>query len=894
VPPNAKRAHYVQGTHWDREWYEPFQFYRARLVRILDHLLDVLDRDEAFESFFFDGQTRLIEDYLALRPEAADRLGRHIRSGRIPVGPWYVMPDEFLPSGEALVRNLLAGCRESRDLGAEPMRVGYVCDIFGHNSQLPQILRGFGIDNAVLFRGATDGDNPARFRWLAPDGSQVMAIRLPERGGYGMCNALQEAAYRRGEPVDAEQGGDAFIELVNQERRDTGLDCILVLDAHDHTPPEESMVAVLERARRKAPDWEVLWSGLEAYAAEMRPLAAGWPERRGELRDPAVRPGPVLLANVLSSRIPLKQANVRCQVLLESWAEPLAVLAREAGYDGATPMIRLAWRYLLLNHPHDSICGSSLDQVHQDMVCRFDQSRLLAEVVRSEAGEAVAAQVSVERRDGDAVFLVWNPLPTDRDEVVDVDLPLPCGDGGATRLGTHDQQRFQTFELLAADGRPLQYQTLSVARPRRRAFANRRGYPCFELRRCVTVAARMKLPPCGYTTLLVRPLESARLPPAGSLSPGPGVMENERLRVDIQPNGTFDLADKQAGALYRGLGLLEDMADVGDGWNHFSPAADEVYTSLAAAPSLAKVADGPEKVTWRITHRLPLPMRFDAARGRRSTHRREVEVTTDLSLRRGGDTVECATRIDNTVRDHALRILLPTDLPVDDFLAETPYDVVRRPAALRDPVAMREPELEVKPAASFFGVHDGRRGLFVTTEGLHEAGLRDDERRSLLMTVCRAFPRNWNATILDQPGGELQQAYTVRWQIVPVAGEFDAAAIALKARALLAGTYVHVARRAAEGARLPTERSLMQLDEGRLTVTALKAADEGDRAILRAVNLGDRAARDRVRFARQVARFQPVTLEERPAGEWGRPDADGWIPLEAGPKEIVTVEVEWT
>ena len=146
MPRRPYRLHVLSHTHWDREWYQTFQGFRKRLVFHLDALLDLMESDEAYRYFHLDGQTACLLDYLEVRPENRDRLCRLIESGRILIGPWFTMPDELLLSGESLVRNLLLGHRLCRDFGTKPMPVGYVTDIFGHNSQFPQILKGFGID----------------------------------------------------------------------------------------------------------------------------------------------------------------------------------------------------------------------------------------------------------------------------------------------------------------------------------------------------------------------------------------------------------------------------------------------------------------------------------------------------------------------------------------------------------------------------------------------------------------------------------------------------------------------------------------------------------------------------------------------------------------------------
>ncbi len=164
---------FVSHTHWDREWYQPFQAFRIRLVQLMDKLLEILDRDPTYRCFMLDGQTIVLEDYLAIRPEQASAIRRQVAAGRLLIGPWYILPDEFLVSPESTIRNLLVGAHIAAAYGGR-IDVGNIPDPFGHISQLPQILRGFDIDNAVFWRGV--GPAPNEFRWAAPDGSEVLVI----------------------------------------------------------------------------------------------------------------------------------------------------------------------------------------------------------------------------------------------------------------------------------------------------------------------------------------------------------------------------------------------------------------------------------------------------------------------------------------------------------------------------------------------------------------------------------------------------------------------------------------------------------------------------------------------------------------------------------------------
>ena len=137
-----KKVYIVSHSHWDREWYRPYGYFRSKLVYVLDKVLSLLERDDDYRHFLLDGQAIPLEDYLEIKPENRERLADLIASGRLSAGPWYIQPDEFAPDGESFIRNLMLGIQITRQFG-EPMRVGYLPDSFGHSGQMPHILKGF-------------------------------------------------------------------------------------------------------------------------------------------------------------------------------------------------------------------------------------------------------------------------------------------------------------------------------------------------------------------------------------------------------------------------------------------------------------------------------------------------------------------------------------------------------------------------------------------------------------------------------------------------------------------------------------------------------------------------------------------------------------------------------
>lgn len=169
-----RTAHIISHTHWDREWYLPYEKHHVRLVKLVDTLLDKMDQDANYRSFFLDGQTIILEDYLQVRPDQKDRLTKFIQDGRILIGPWYILQDAFLTSGEANVRNMQIGHQDAKKYG-DVSKIGYFPDTFGLVGQTPQLMQQSGITNALFGRGVkptgfnntvSDGDYESSFSEL--------------------------------------------------------------------------------------------------------------------------------------------------------------------------------------------------------------------------------------------------------------------------------------------------------------------------------------------------------------------------------------------------------------------------------------------------------------------------------------------------------------------------------------------------------------------------------------------------------------------------------------------------------------------------------------------------------------------------------------------------------
>ncbi|HEY1584157.1 MAG TPA: hypothetical protein VGH63_00645, partial [Polyangia bacterium] len=395
----------VSHTHWDREWYQPFEIFRARLCDMVGALLDILDGDPQFRHFMLDGQTVCVDDILALRPSLRARLQAHIADGRIGIGPWYVLQDEFLVGAESIVRNLAEGLRSARRFG-RPMPIGYLPDAFGHIAQMPRILRGFDLATAVVWRGVGDTSPGSEWRWRAPSGAEVLCLFLP--GGYGNAHALGSD--------DAAALARLRADLANvlpQSRAAT----LLWMNGNDHQPAEPYVPALVAALGRALPDVDVEHASLERAAALVRERVdvAALPVVDGELRR--ATPTVPVLSGVWSARSWQKRSHDRAQALLVRFADPFVALA---GLDRREQLAH-AWRALLQCQPHDSICGCSVDEVHRDIDTRLRHVTQLGGTLVAEATQALVGARTPDFALHDAIAIL-NPHPFAATAMADVEV----------------------------------------------------------------------------------------------------------------------------------------------------------------------------------------------------------------------------------------------------------------------------------------------------------------------------------------------------------------------------------------------------------------------------------------------------------------------------------------
>jgi alpha-mannosidase len=890
-------AYYVPSTHWDREWYEPFQHFRYDLVEVLDEVLDTLERDERYACFQTDGQSIVIEDYLEVRPERAEQVRRLAQAGRLRLGPWYTLPDEFIVGPESLVRNLEEGLRVGRAFG-NVSRVGFVCDLFGHVSQLPQILRGFGIETAYVFRGVNEDTHRAVFRWQSPDGSEVVTYRFGPREGYFDYGAKVRGAWETTRPFNLEEAAQRLIAYIDEQRQRAELDIILLFDGGDHMAIEPQTPALLDALRRGRPDVEVQHTGLDEFSAALLACRQQIPRVfRGELRDPGRLhgDGAWVIPGVLSSRVRLKQSNRAREAELCQWAEPFGLLAeRLVGVPYPHSYVRHAWRYVLQNHAHDSICGCSPDQVHKDMEYRFDQARLINEKIIDRALRGLANRVRVPDLKGEEFALVlFNPTQADIDGPVDFDLWFD--QKTESRFAEFFQYESKIgFRLYDPDGREIPYDYVRY-HPQRRRYRRTKGkIPMGQECVVVQATAPLRIPAFGYTTVVCRPVAAVTRHPAGRLATSDRSLENEFLRLEVLDHGVLRLHDKRNGQTYERLLVFEERADIGDGWFHGVAVNDEIFSSTACPADVALVAAGACVATLRVTNRMEVPQQFEfGLRMARSHQRVPFQIDSYITLRAGSDHVEIRTVVDNQVRDHRLRVLFETGAATNTYLADSAFDVIERSIPLPpDNHTYKELAVETRPQATWTAVCDGRRGLAVIAPHLPETAVRDVPERTLALTLLRGFRR----TIFTdgEEGGQSLGYHEFHYRLLPLQGTVPRVRLAEIAQLMAGGVravqVLPIDQPALPDRTLPPSMGAVTLAPRQAIVTAFRQHPEQGHVELRLFNPHDEPTSETVRFCFPLQRAAVTDLEGN-EHEALPVRGDYEVAVTIGPRKIITLGV---
>lgn len=770
-------------AHWDREWYRQFQGFRYYLVEMVDKLIDSLENGDIPE-FVFDGQTIVLEDYLEVRPENRKRLEKLISEEKIKIGPWYVMPDEIIVSGEGLVENLLVGHNIASEYGVKPWKFGYVCDMFGHIAQMPQIFGGFGIDSAYLGRGITRLTNGTKFLWRSPDGSECVVCK----DNY--------ANFKRN--FDKAEDKAAFLSerLVN--------DVNVINYSDDHAVIDENTFEFAKCVKECGIETGG-FNELSKYIDRSELESVD-----GELIETAHKPDFRAVTGSISSYYPLKQLNDRTEKLIWRETGPFIAMGEFMGtLTGKRKFFDIARRYILKNHPHDSMCGCSIDSVHENMPYRFSQAQAIGGVINEEFKSKTAAKFGSKVERGFAFSVINTDVHEKNGMItVDVDFPIPWATVYGGNVG---YSSYNMFTLRNSSGDELQYQILKI----------KRGVESYIRQDATrvdryTLAFEAKLLPFGFTSFIVEPCnERKAIPPR---HPESRIIENEFLRVEVNYDGTLNVTDKESGRCFERIHDFIDDADSGNGWFHEEAAFDEPKVISSGAAHIESIHFGELVNTLRVSRKMSVPNGIDKYVKNRSGEYSELTIVSEITLCRGQRFVNFHTTVDNTVGEHRLRVTFPTNIKGNSQYATQGFCFVERERGSSvEGFAGREIEYCEKNIAGIVGTGDV---AFVGMEGFHEGGVYPDGTVSVTMfrSVGKMFhqPEAEYAKLIGKM--EFSYAFAVgceKSQLISIQNNHGKLNVIFS--------------------NLP-EKSFMSIDEKRILMSVVKPAENCDGIVVRLYN----------------------------------------------------------
>lgn len=929
-----KKAHIVPHSHWDREWRYPIWQNRSLLVDFIDELLDTLEKDPDYKQFNMDGQSVVFEDYLQVRPEKREQLEGFIREGRITAGPWYTLPDLYPLDGECLIRNLLKGYRVSEKLG-KTMKIAYTSFGWGQTAQFPQIYKSFGMDFCITAKRVSNERAPkSEFWWEAPDGSRILTTRLG-KGGRSYLFEYGINAIRRGRPNDehmhykwneggliyhkanaGEENVDHFVfgdnlnfytdkiaenfentwkstdESVSENER-------LLLLGIDFAGAEPDIKEILKIANSEISDKNFVMSTLQDYIDSLKADIDinSLDTVYGELRD---GPAPACSGNGLASRMYIKQKNKKIQNELIYRAEPLISAMRMLGEEYDASFSALTWDYLLKAHPHDSINGVTQDKTADDVMYHLAQAQELTDVLYQRGMRNCIKNLDLSAYDkNDLLLVVYNPLAFDREEIIKVSVDVPS-ELNAWDLSVHDDegnavevQQVEIKELWVGVHDPQTFATSMVV-DRHTIYLNTGIIPAGGCRVYKIEANRT------FERSFVCGLMYSETSKGKEIAKSDISMENEYLIFEVNPNGTVKITDKANNRVYDGMHVFEDIGEVGDYWINLAPHNNRVYTSNGLNADIWLENNGELSATIGVRQVMRLPKEgirphcFRGADSKRSDDFADMEIISHFTLKKGAKKVDVKVEIDNTIRDHRLRVLYPTDIKAVNSYAAGHFNVDKRPVMpLDDHSKEYYLNMQTLPQQTFVDVTDEKYGVAFINNCLTEYELKNDGRGTLALTLLKGVKntictsKRLDNAYPEQSGGQCLGKHTYEYAIYPHAGNWQEGKVYEQAQKFNVVPAAMQTSGHASGSVKPNS-SMYKIENSNLILSAFKKAEDRDTLIMRLFNPTDETIDSKIELA-----IQPKSAYYTDMNEERLEGFDITKPISVGKHKIVTMEFEF-
>lgn len=768
-----KTVHIISHSHWDREWYMPYERHHMLLIELMDDVLELFETDPEFKSFYLDGQTIILDDYLEVRPEKEALLRKHIRNGKLKIGPFYILQDAFLTSSESNVRNMLIGHQESEKWG-EKTEIGYYPDTFGNVGQTPQLMKQLGFDLAAYGRGvkptgfanqSNEQDNfissYSEMNWQGVDESIITGLLFAN--WYSNGNEV---------PTDETLSKVYWDQKLKDAELYASTDHLLFMNGCDHQPVQKDLSAAIECANQLYPDYHFIHSDFPTYISEvLSAIPQDLDTVKGELTSQETE-GWYTLTNTASSRVYLKQENARISKKLEQIAEPLATMAYEETGNYPHDVLDYAWKVYMQNHPHDSICGCSVDEVHEEMMTRFQKAGNIADHVIDSSLEAlVTATETIYSENREAIpFIVFNSSGITKSDCCTIELEtekIYFSEKFPTQSYEEltDKKLSTQYKVITKDGKELT-SVIEELEPRFNYELPKNGFrkPYMSRRFKVEVLLENMASFSWETLYVVKSTLNGIKKTNSEVSDLS--LENDFLKMTINENGTLKLNDKIQNKTYDQLLVFEDTGDIGNEYVFKAPEKEKTIRSEYTLVHAEVLEEDAIKKSIRLSFEMKIPESADAVlkeeqkkviefrnrKARRSKKLSVLKVSATITLIKDAKSLRFKIEVVNEMKDHRLRVLFPTELVSEHHYADAIFETVKRPNHVSG--TWTNPE-NPQRTHHFIQVKDQKYGMILAPEGLNEYEiLNQDHKLTMALTLFRAIGEMGDWGYFPTPGAQ--------------------------------------------------------------------------------------------------------------------------------------------
>ena len=771
---NKTKVHIISHSHLDREWYLPYEQHHMRLIELFDDLFDLFENDPNFKSFHLDGQTIPLDDFLEVRPEKEAQLRKYIQEGKLKIGPFYILQDDFLISSESNTRNMLVGINESKKWG-EPVNLGYFPDTFGNMGQAPQMMKLAGIDAMAFGRGVkSTGFNNAVID--EEYSTQYSEINWEGSDGTEMFSLLFANWYSNGNEIPTtEKEAIKFwdIKLADAEKF-ASTKHLLMMNGCDHQPVQMDVSEGIALANKLYPDYEFVHSNFEDYLKEVQ---ADLPEDigkvKGELRSQETD-GWYTLANTASSHVYIKQKNTDVQNLLERVTEPLATMAFDVTGKYPHDELRYAWKTLMQNHPHDSICACSADSVHKGMMTRFENAEQVGLFLKDEALRHLENNTDTSMFPEDSKpFMVFNTLGNKKTSTLEVKVEwerivfnsqLP-----KELFKELEEQETPNFKVIDSQGNDVEFDLLDEEVSFNYDLP-KDGFRIPYMAKYITIRIPVQdMPAFSWNTFALAATDNMTVETYEDTN----VLENDFMKVTVLDNGGLSVYDKIENKNYDDIMYFDDTGDIGNEYIFRQANNDPIISSKDGEFSFKTLEHTALRHRLELTHTLHIPESADDSfdyecksvvdirerKAERSHVLIPFEIKTEITLDRDSKVLDFKSHFNNQAKDHRVRVVFDTQTQSDHHFSESIFEVVERPNGVSD--AWENPS-NPQPQQGFTALNS----FVVGNIGLNEYEVLENQK--LAVTLLRSIGElgDWGyfPTPLAQCIGDSTVEYSLAFQ----------------------------------------------------------------------------------------------------------------------------------